>query len=245
LANENGKAPASLIRSDHLVRSGAVTSIPTELRITQPDVHDLPRRHAALTEVLDVVIVPLPLFDEHHPAPTVVDDWAMSVYVCRRRYTRRKDPRVPRIEYVTLANHAEALNGLLYLQGAGWTDMRPAQDDQGNLAIVHFGIGLSVLVGWNETNQRFPLLLELTHEDGGESLIRAEGQVEQGRPPGTTPGQDLRSVLAVNADVQFPRVGGYELRATMGEQVRSVSFRVHQMQAQAGPAGLVIPQPPA
>src|SRR3712207_7332355 len=40
----------------------------------------------------------------------------------------------------------------------------------------HFGVGLSVLVGWNETNQRFPLTLQLHHEDGGEPLLHLDGQ---------------------------------------------------------------------
>jgi hypothetical protein len=134
---------------------------------------------------------------------------------------------VPRIEYVTLANHAEAHDGLLYLQGAGWTDLRPPVNPDGNLGIAHFGIGLSVLVGWNETNTRFPLILQVMHEDGGDPFIQAEAQIEQGRPAGLAPGQDLRSVLAINVDAAFPRPGGYEVRATIADQPpTSVSFRV-------------------
>ena len=70
---------------------------------------------------------------------------------------------MPRIEYVTVANHAEALNGLLYLQGAGWSDIRVAQQPDGQPGIAHFGIGVSLLVGWNETNQRFPFEVQLIH----------------------------------------------------------------------------------
>lgn len=142
-----------------------------------------------------------------------------------------------RLEYVTLANHAEAWNGLLYLQGAGWTDIRPPLGPDGQLSTVHFGIGLSVLVGWNDANQRFPLSLSINAEDGGEPLIRLDGQIEQGRPPGLRPGQDLRSVLAMNADLQFPGAGGYEVRASLGESIRTVSFRVlPQPQVSSAPA---------
>jgi hypothetical protein len=133
---------------------------------------------------------------------------------------------VPTIEYVTLANHVEAINGLLYMLGAGWTDIRPPVDPEGRLGPVHFGIGVSVLVGWNETNTRFPVVLTITGEDGGEPLIRVEGQIEQGRPPGLTPGSDLRSVIGLDADVQFPNAGGYTVRVEMLDQVTSVSFRV-------------------
>jgi hypothetical protein len=134
---------------------------------------------------------------------------------------------VPRIEYVTLSNHAEAHDGLLYLSGAGWTDIRPQITPEGAIGLAHFGIGLSVLVGWNETNQRFPLVLQIFHEDGGAPFMQAEAQIEQGRPPGIAPGQDLRSVLAVNVDAAFPQPGGYEVRATIADQApTTVSFRV-------------------
>lgn len=149
---------------------------------------------------------------------------------------------MPVIEYVTLANHAEALNGLLYLQGAGWTDIRPPVGPDGTLGIVHFGIGLSVLIGWNDTNQRFPMTLSITHEDGGEPMLSADAQIEQGRPPGLAPGQDLRSVLAVNVDAQFPRSGGYEVRATLGDQSVSAAFRVvSPVPPSSGPAGFTMP----
>ena len=133
---------------------------------------------------------------------------------------------MPTIEYVTLANHVEAINGLLYMLGAGWTDIRPPVDPEGRLGPVHFGIGVSVLVGWNETNQRYPVELTITGEDGGEPLVRVEGQIEQGRPPGLAPGSDLRSVIGLDADVQFPAAGGYVVSVTLLDQVKSVAFRV-------------------
>ena len=146
----------------------------------------------------------------------------------------RKVYAVPSIEYVTVANHVESINGLLYMLGAGWTEIRPPVDQEGRIGIAHFGIGISVLIGWNDTNQRFPVVVTITHEDGGEPLIRAEGQIEQGRPPGLAPGSDLRSVIAIGADVQFPRPGGYEVRVTMPDHVRSVSFRVIAPEVQRG-----------
>jgi hypothetical protein len=150
---------------------------------------------------------------------------------------------MPSIEYVTLANHAEAINGLLYLSGAGWSEIRPPVQQDGSFAIVHFGIGLSVLVGWNETNQRFAVEITIVHEDGGDPIVRVDGQIEQGRPPGLTPGSDLRSVVAIDANVQFPRPGGYEVRATILDQVRTASFRVYGPPPGAanGPTGYRLP----
>ena len=102
---------------------------------------------------------------------------------------------MPQIEFVTLAHHAEAINGLLYLQGAGWSEMDQPLDNEGNLGTVHLGIGVSLLIGWNETNRAYPLTVSVEHEDG-EQLFAVEGAVEAGRPAGATPGADMRSVLA-------------------------------------------------
>lgn len=144
---------------------------------------------------------------------------------------------MPTIEYVTLANHVEAVNGLLSMLGAGWTDIHAPVNPEGQVGNAHFGIAISFLIGWNDTNQRFPVEVTIVHEDGGEPLIRAEGQIEQGRPPGLPPGSDLRSVIAINADVQFPRPGGYEVRVQIPEQTKSVAFRVVFPQRQVRGSG--------
>lgn len=133
---------------------------------------------------------------------------------------------MPTIEYVTVANHAEAFNGLLYLQGAGWTDMQVPFTPAGTPAPMHLGIGVSVLVGWNETDRPYPMQMSIVDEDGAQ-LVGVEAQVQAGRPQGLPPGSDLRTVLAMNAEMQFPKAGGYELRAELGEQTITVAFRVH------------------
>jgi hypothetical protein len=143
------------------------------------------------------------------------------------------------IEYLTVANHAEAINGLLYLQGAGWTDIQQ-QVGSGGPGFVHFGIAISIIMGWNETNKRFPLALRLTDEDGVE-YFNLNAQTEAGRPAGVPVGSDMRSVLALNAEVQFPKSGGYELRAELGEKARSVAFRVQQPLSPFGAAGHLPP----
>jgi hypothetical protein len=149
---------------------------------------------------------------------------------------------VPAIEYVTVADHAEALNGKLYIQGAGWTDLYLPQAPEGRNPVMHVGIAASILVGWNETNRRFPLTLRLLHEDGDE-LLKLSAQVEAGRPAGIPPGSDLRNMIAVGAQLQFPKVGTYELRAELGDEpkTRSVTFRVHAAARPTGPLAIQMP----
>ncbi|HVA60350.1 MAG TPA: hypothetical protein VNG13_07410 [Mycobacteriales bacterium] len=149
---------------------------------------------------------------------------------------------MPQIEFVTMANHAEAINGLLYLQGAGWSELQLPAGPQGQPGIVHVGIGVSILVGWNETNVRYPLRLRITHEDGSD-LVNIDAAVEAGRPTGIPAGSDIRTVLAINGELQFPQAGGYELRAELDGQLRTASFRVHAPSPPppVGPASFVLP----
>ncbi|MBI4728610.1 MAG: hypothetical protein HY775_03805 [Acidobacteria bacterium] len=132
------------------------------------------------------------------------------------------------IEFLILADHAEAVGGKLYLTGAGWTDSwRGPQPEGQPLPITHFGIAVSVLVAWTETNRPQHLRMRIENEDGTTQHATVEGDIEVGRPPGLPPGSDQRAVLAVNANVQFPSPGGYRIVAEVGEGVRTVSFRVH------------------
>jgi len=134
---------------------------------------------------------------------------------------------MPQIEYVVNADHAEAINGKLYLQGAGWTDIVQPMGPTGQPSISHMGMAVSILIGWNETNRRFPLRLILRHEDGDE-LTRVSAQIEAGRPPGIPPGSDFRSVLAIGVEIQFPKTGSYELLAELDGQQQHAVFRVHR-----------------
>lgn len=146
---------------------------------------------------------------------------------------------MPTIEFVTVANHAEAINGLLYLQGAGQVQLPRMVTPEGSTVPVAFGIGVSMLVGWNETNQAYPFELVIVHEDGGEPLVQTAVSMEAGRPAGMPPGADLRHVLAMNAHVAFPRPGGYQVRATLAASVRAVSFQVRDMPAPPGSSAQV------
>jgi uncharacterized protein DUF6941 len=133
------------------------------------------------------------------------------------------------IEYVLLADHAEAVNGKLYVSGAGWTDYNRAPTPAGAPAPpTHFGIGVSTLIPWTETNRRHHMVLRIESEDGDPVLGTVETDLEMGRPPGLPPGSDQRAVLALNADIQFPTAGGYRIVAELGEQVKTVSFRINE-----------------
>jgi hypothetical protein len=141
---------------------------------------------------------------------------------------------MPELELLTIANHAEAINGLLYLSGAGWTDLRRPMPPQGPPPINHLGIGIAVLVAWIETNQPYRVTIRIENSDGAE-LMNLHADFEVGRPPGLAPGSDLRAVIAVNGELQFPAADIYRVVATVGEQQRSITFRVHDIPVPATP----------
>lgn len=88
------------------------------------------------------------------------------------------------IEFLLLANHAEVQNGLLYVSGAGWSDMfQQPPGPEGQFAPNHFGIGASISVPWDETNQPHHLVILILREEDSSELARVETDIEVGRPP--------------------------------------------------------------
>jgi hypothetical protein len=133
---------------------------------------------------------------------------------------------MPTIEMLTVANHAEAVNGLLYLSGAGWDRVTRRYPTGGKPRPHRFGIAVSVLIPWAEANRRHRLSLWVESEDGGDPLVKVDGKLEVGRPPGVPEGSDRRAVLAVEATVEFPRPGGYRIVGEVGGNTRTYSFFV-------------------
>ena len=77
------------------------------------------------------------------------------------------------------------------------------------------------------------LEIRMVDADGAAIIQPMQAQLEMGRPPGLRAGADQTAVIAVNAAVQFGKVGRYEVQvAVEGQIVRAVAFDV--VQAHAG-----------
>jgi len=113
-----------------------------------------------------------------------------------------------------LADSAQAVDGKLYILGGAWNVLRfpsfPAQ--------LVVGIAVAIDVDWNETNHRHHLDVHFEDADGNPMDPTIGADFEAGRPPGVTPGTDLRIVFAVNGPLAILAPGAYAAVASVGGQ---------------------------
>lgn len=136
----------------------------------------------------------------------------------------------PEIENLVLANHVEAVNGLLYISGGGWTDhWRPQPVAAGAAIVSHLGVAATVLIPPSAPAVRQQLAVAV--EDGaGRQVAGVQTELNQTRPPGMPPGQAQRIALALSFNLVFPAPGEYRVVARLGiTPPRELPFRVHDV----------------
>jgi hypothetical protein len=137
----------------------------------------------------------------------------------------KADPTELQIDFMVLADGAQAVGGKLYMLGGGWTHLfvpgfpgRPQ---------APFAIALGISVPYNLTNRRFNFTLELTDADGERVGDVLTAEFEQGRPPGLRAGASQPILLAINTSPEFPTQGRYTFNASIdAELMRQISFEV-------------------
>lgn len=141
------------------------------------------------------------------------------------------------IEFLILANHVESVNGLLYISGGGWTEHYRRVKPGGPPPVSHFGVGVSVLVPWHETNESHQLSIQIENEDATAVVAKVDAALNVGRPPSLPPGTAQHAVIGLSVETIFPATGGYRVIARLdGEKdMKRWPFRVHDV-ASASPA---------
>jgi hypothetical protein len=125
-----------------------------------------------------------------------------------------------------LADHAEAVNGKLYVTGGCWNAITVSQ-----LPAVHphFTVAAALNVPWQATNQEHSLRLDLLDANGQSALPEAlQGHFETGRPPGMRVGDETIVVMAFNFNgLQLPAPGTYDFVLEVdGTELGRASFKV-------------------
>ena len=137
----------------------------------------------------------------------------------------------PEIEFLILANHAEAVNGLLYLTGGGWTDHRRPVRIGAPIPSSHMGIAVGIKAPWIRNDRTVTLDIDIESSDGSNVLAHVSGELHLAAPPEAPPGDEQHAVIAINAEVTFPEAGEYRIaaRLTEGDETKYWPFRVHDM----------------
>ena len=98
---------------------------------------------------------------------------------------------------ILLCDAAQAIDGKLYLLGAGWNTIGPQP--------APFAIALLIDVPWDEANRSHHFELRLVDGDGqpvtpmgSETAIAVGGDFEVGRPAGMREGSSLRMPFAIS-----------------------------------------------
>jgi hypothetical protein len=158
-----------------------------------------------------------------------------------------------------LANHAEAVNNLLYLAGGGIElgFLPPGTPPPYRVSI---GIGIMVTVPWVQTNQQHQVEVELLTEDGQPVQLQVTPEMtgalqlkmvfNVGRPAGLVIGDDQHVSLAANLPaLPLPATGKYIFVVRLdGHDERKLAYRLVPAagsQIATGPAAIgPIPTPP-
>lgn len=125
-----------------------------------------------------------------------------------------------------LCDHAEAINGKLYIMGAAWNLLQAPEQ------AITIALAIVVKVAWDEADTSHELIAELLDADGERIIMNGEpvapsGRFELGRPTGVKPGSTLNMPLAFNLSGLVLGVGQYEWRLTIdGEPVARAPFAV-------------------
>lgn len=112
-----------------------------------------------------------------------------------------------------LADHAEAVNGKLYVTGGCWNRITATK-----LPVPHghLSVAIAINVPWTETNEKHTLELELVDDDGNLKLPKVEGEFEVGRAPGLVKGQNQVVVMTFAIDaLTIEKAGSYNFRLSV------------------------------
>ena len=138
------------------------------------------------------------------------------------------------IDFAILADGAEVAGEKLFVLGGGWTLIWTRE-----MPATHRGsVSVGIRVGWQETNQRHSLGIEIRDADGNLVQEIARGEFEAGRPPGIKPGSDQLVMLAANVDFKLETLGDFAVVIEVdGTEMKRLPYQV----VRVNPAGQILP----
>lgn len=120
-----------------------------------------------------------------------------------------------------LCDYAQAVGGKLYIVGGGWSILTKVQPR------ANMSLAVKLSVPWSRANERIHIEASLVTDQGekvtqageeGDQPVRAEGDLELGRPPGLRHGTPLDATFVLNFEGLDLDVGGYVWELRLGDQ---------------------------
>lgn len=195
------------------------------------------RTDVPFEEMIDVVVIPLPVVDPPH-ALTPRSVYAVYTGVTTHLWGRY----MATIEFVTIARHAEAHDGLLFLQGAGFSSVDRIRPPDGAPQPISFGVGVSILTEFSEVSRpvHVAVWLERRTEDGTWAAVddrfQLDGEMEVGWPSSLPSDMPQRSVVALNSLLQTKDGGRYRVAAMAGDDRGYAEFMLNDRVISPPPA---------
>lgn len=137
---------------------------------------------------------------------------------------------------IMLCDHAEAVNGKLFINGGGINVFRVSS---GPPHTISTALAVVIHVPWAATNRAHQLTVALLDEDGSEVApwvpdgasprppVRVESQFNVGRPAQLRAGAAQSVPLAINFQLGLRSLGGYVFVVSIdGDEVKRLPFRV-------------------
>src|SRR5687768_8762945 len=127
----------------------------------------------------------------------------------------------PEVDFLLLADRAEAISGKLYMLGGAWERIGVVDFAQA----LSISVAIGILVPWSATNQNHTMALEIRDADGQPVQFKVEATFVAGRPPFLN-GETQRIMMAIpGASVLLPGPGSYILAAAIdGVEAKVVRF---------------------
>lgn len=128
-----------------------------------------------------------------------------------------------------LCDAAHAVGGKLYVLGGGWSMLSKVQP-RANMALA-----VKLNVPWSRANERIHIDAVLITDEGeavmqeADQPVRAEGDLELGRPPGLRHGTPLDATFVLDFQGLDLDPGGYVWELRLGSEIAArVPFQVIQ-----------------
>jgi hypothetical protein len=116
------------------------------------------------------------------------------------------------VDYLIIADRADVVGGKLYLMGGSFNRIQPPQFP---FRLI-LGIAVGVRVPVHESDAQHHLEVTISPIDEAP-LVKLEGRIATGRPPGLR-NIDVLVPMAFNLEVVFQKAGEYVLKAVVDGQ---------------------------